>query len=98
MPVGNDSKVNGLEASSAKSISNLPNMCGIHYCRVHRVDVGPAIVKMQLPSQLPSYRDSVEDERYFDQIMEDRKAAEVELYSRDGRASNCTKLPQLLHD
>nr|ACN78877.2 minichromosome maintenance 2 protein [Pisum sativum] len=42
--------------------------------------------------------DSVEDERDFDQIMEDRRAAEVELDTRDGRASNRTKLPQLLHD
>jgi DNA replication licensing factor MCM2 len=42
--------------------------------------------------------DSVEDERDFDQIMEDRRAAEVELDNRDGRASNRSKLPQLLHD
>ncbi|AES91988.2 putative DNA helicase [Medicago truncatula] len=42
--------------------------------------------------------DSVEDERDFDQIMEDRRAAEIELDTRDGRASNRSKLPQLLHD
>jgi DNA replication licensing factor MCM2 len=42
--------------------------------------------------------DSVEDERDFDQIMEDRRAAEIELDNRDGRASNRSKLPQLLHD
>ncbi|KAF8400104.1 hypothetical protein HHK36_015979 [Tetracentron sinense] len=41
--------------------------------------------------------DSMEDERDLDQIMEDRRAAEVELDTRDGRKSN-RKLPQLLHD
>lgn len=42
--------------------------------------------------------DSLEDDRDFDQIMEDRRAAEVELDARDGRVSNRNKLPQLLHD
>ncbi|KAJ1418660.1 P-loop containing nucleoside triphosphate hydrolase [Sesbania bispinosa] len=42
--------------------------------------------------------DSLEDDRDFDQIMEDRRAAEVELDNRDGRVSNRNKLPQLLHD
>lgn len=42
--------------------------------------------------------DSVEDDREFDQIMEDRRAAEMELDARDGRISTRTKLPQLLHD
>ncbi|RDX62476.1 DNA replication licensing factor MCM2, partial [Mucuna pruriens] len=42
--------------------------------------------------------DSLEDDRDFDQIMEDRRAAENELEARDGRASNRNKLPQLLHD
>ncbi|KAL1334951.1 hypothetical protein HN51_063889 [Arachis hypogaea] len=41
--------------------------------------------------------DSVEDVRDFDQIMEDRRAAEVELDARDGRLNN-RKFPQLLHD
>ncbi|KAI4368548.1 hypothetical protein MLD38_017095 [Melastoma candidum] len=41
--------------------------------------------------------ESFEDERDFDQIMADRRAAEVELDTRDGRAAN-RKLPQLLHD
>ncbi|KAK1320025.1 hypothetical protein QJS10_CPB04g00051 [Acorus calamus] len=45
--------------------------------------------------------DSMEDERDLDQIMADRRAAEVELEARDvredGRASN-RKLPRLLHD
>nr|GMD75733.1 DNA replication licensing factor MCM2 [Ipomoea batatas] len=41
--------------------------------------------------------DSVEDERGFDQIMADRRAAEVELDTRDARVSH-RKLPQLLHD
>ncbi|KAH1243527.1 DNA replication licensing factor MCM2 [Glycine max] len=42
--------------------------------------------------------DSLEDDRDFDQIMQDRRAAEIELEARDGRASNRNKLPQLLHD
>ncbi|XP_027329756.1 DNA replication licensing factor MCM2 isoform X1 [Abrus precatorius] len=42
--------------------------------------------------------DSLEDERDFDQIMEDRRAAEIELDARDGRVTNRSKLPQLLHD
>ncbi|KAK7264727.1 hypothetical protein RJT34_32337 [Clitoria ternatea] len=42
--------------------------------------------------------DSLEDDRDLDQIMEDRRAAEVELDARDGHASNRNKLPQLLHD
>ncbi|XP_043717807.1 DNA replication licensing factor MCM2-like [Telopea speciosissima] len=41
--------------------------------------------------------DSMEDERDLDQIMEDRRAAEIELDAIDGRKSN-RKLPQLLHD
>ncbi|XP_031495177.1 DNA replication licensing factor MCM2 [Nymphaea colorata] len=41
--------------------------------------------------------DSMEDERDLDQIMEDRRAAELELDVRDGRTAN-RKLPRLLHD
>ncbi|XP_052184215.1 DNA replication licensing factor MCM2 [Diospyros lotus] len=41
--------------------------------------------------------DSLEDERDLDQIMADRRAAEIELDTRDGRTSQ-RKLPQLLHD
>ncbi|GMP57405.1 hypothetical protein CsSME_00021521 [Camellia sinensis var. sinensis] len=41
--------------------------------------------------------ESLEDERDLDQIMADRRAAELELEARDGRASQ-RKLPQLLHD
>lgn len=41
--------------------------------------------------------DSMEDERDLDQIMEDRRAAELELDARDGRTVN-RKLPRLLHD
>ncbi|EYU26049.1 hypothetical protein ABFS82_11G083000 [Erythranthe guttata] len=41
--------------------------------------------------------DSAEDERDLDQIMADRRAAEVELDAREGRVSQ-RKLPQLLHD
>ncbi|GMH23361.1 hypothetical protein Nepgr_025204 [Nepenthes gracilis] len=41
--------------------------------------------------------DSLEDERDLDQIMADRRAAEMELDARDSRFSN-RKLPQLLHD
>lgn len=41
--------------------------------------------------------DSLEDERDLDQIMEDRRAAEVELDTRDVHVSQ-RKLPQLLHD
>lgn len=42
--------------------------------------------------------DSLEDDRDLDQIMEDRRAAEMELEARDGRLSIRSKLPQLLHD
>ncbi|KAK4261677.1 hypothetical protein QN277_004640 [Acacia crassicarpa] len=42
--------------------------------------------------------DSLEDDRDFDQIMEDRRAAEMELEARDGRVSVRNKLPQLLFD
>jgi len=42
--------------------------------------------------------DSLEDERDLDQIMKDRRAAELELDTRDARFSNNRKLPQLLHD
>ncbi|ERN06348.1 hypothetical protein AMTR_s00016p00242770 [Amborella trichopoda] len=41
--------------------------------------------------------DSVGDERDLDQIMEDRRAAEVELDARDGTRFD-RKLPRLLHD
>ncbi|KAI3409716.1 DNA replication licensing factor MCM2 [Psidium guajava] len=41
--------------------------------------------------------ESYEDERDLDQIMADRRAAEVELEARDGHVNN-RKLPQLLHD
>ncbi|KAM0987900.1 hypothetical protein ACFX13_012146 [Malus domestica] len=41
--------------------------------------------------------DSVEDERDLDQIMADRRAAEVELDTRDG-VHTSRKLPHLLHD
>ncbi|KAA8532264.1 hypothetical protein F0562_032296 [Nyssa sinensis] len=41
--------------------------------------------------------ESLEDERDLDQIMADRRAAEMELETRDGRISQ-RKLPQLLHD
>ncbi|OMO54406.1 DNA replication licensing factor Mcm2 [Corchorus capsularis] len=41
--------------------------------------------------------DSLEDERDLDQIMQDRRAAELELDTGDARLSN-RKLPQLLHD
>ncbi|OMO79152.1 DNA replication licensing factor Mcm2 [Corchorus olitorius] len=41
--------------------------------------------------------DSLEDERDLDQNMQDRRAAELELDTRDARLSN-RKLPQLLHD
>ncbi|CAN1159255.1 DNA replication licensing factor MCM2 [Linum perenne] len=41
--------------------------------------------------------DSLEDERDLDQIVQDRRAAELELDAREGRTSN-RKLPQLLHD
>lgn len=41
--------------------------------------------------------DSVEDERDLDQIMADRRAAEIELDAREARVSQ-RKLPQLLHD
>ncbi|XP_059656509.1 DNA replication licensing factor MCM2 [Cornus florida] len=41
--------------------------------------------------------DSLEDERDLDQIMADRRAAEIELEAREGRVSQ-RKLPQLLHD
>ncbi|KAI4336450.1 hypothetical protein L6164_014975 [Bauhinia variegata] len=42
--------------------------------------------------------DSLEDDRDMDQIMLDRRAAEVELDARDGPVSIRSKLPQLLHD
>lgn len=45
--------------------------------------------------------DSLEDERDLDQIMADRRAAELELDARDGPVSinpSRKKLPQLLHD
>ncbi|XP_068667407.1 DNA replication licensing factor MCM2-like [Aristolochia californica] len=42
--------------------------------------------------------DSIEDERDLDQIMEDRRAAEVELDTRDGPAGTTRKLPHLLHE
>ncbi|KAI3501923.1 hypothetical protein L1887_29951 [Cichorium endivia] len=41
--------------------------------------------------------DSHEDERDLDQIMADRRAAEIELDTRDGVASR-RKVPHLLHD
>ncbi|KAJ9710050.1 hypothetical protein PVL29_001496 [Vitis rotundifolia] len=41
--------------------------------------------------------ESLEDERDLDQIMEDRRAAEVELDTRDARITE-TKLPRLLLD
>ncbi|KAJ0101307.1 hypothetical protein Patl1_05630 [Pistacia atlantica] len=45
--------------------------------------------------------ESLEDERDLDQIMADRRAAEIELDARDGVVltnPNRKKLPQLLHD
>lgn len=45
--------------------------------------------------------DSLEDERDLDQIIADRRAAELELEARDGQMSinpSRKKLPQLLHD
>ncbi|URE29995.1 DNA replication licensing factor [Musa troglodytarum] len=44
--------------------------------------------------------DSMEDERDLDQIMADRRAAEVELDARDGRTGDILdrKLPQMLYD
>lgn len=42
--------------------------------------------------------DSLEDERDLDQIMADRRAAEIELDTRDGPVTTTRKLPQLLHD
>ncbi|THU48148.1 hypothetical protein C4D60_Mb09t23160 [Musa balbisiana] len=44
--------------------------------------------------------DSMEDERDLDQIMADRRAAEVELNARDGRNGGILdrKLPQMLYD
>ncbi|CAA2977885.1 DNA replication licensing factor MCM2 [Olea europaea subsp. europaea] len=41
--------------------------------------------------------DSMEDERDLDQIMADRRAAEIELDAKEARISQ-RKLPQLLHD
>lgn len=41
--------------------------------------------------------ESMEDERDLDQIMQDRRAAELELEARDARLSS-RKLPQLLYD
>lgn len=43
--------------------------------------------------------DSMEDERDLDQIMADRRAAEVELDNRERRTAVAgRKLPRLLHD
>ncbi|KAK9117759.1 hypothetical protein Sjap_016706 [Stephania japonica] len=42
--------------------------------------------------------DSMEDERDLDQIMADRRAAEVELDARDDGHMGNRKLPRLLHD
>lgn len=42
--------------------------------------------------------DSMEDERDLDQIMKDRRAAEMDLEARDAQTSRNRKLPQLLHD
>lgn len=43
--------------------------------------------------------DSMEDERDLDQIMADRRAAEIELDARDVRTGAADrKLPRLLHD
>ena len=42
--------------------------------------------------------DSLEDERDLAQIMEDRRAAELELDTRDDVQVTTRKLPQLLHD
>lgn len=44
--------------------------------------------------------ESLEDERDLDQIMADRRAAEIELDTRDGTGRTTThrKLPHLLHD
>lgn len=41
--------------------------------------------------------DSVEDERDFDQVMADRRAAEQELSAREAPVSQ-RRLPHLLHD
>lgn len=41
--------------------------------------------------------ESIDDERDLDQIMQDRRAAELELDARDARLSN-RKLPQILQD
>ncbi|KAL5700520.1 DNA helicase [Ranunculus cassubicifolius] len=41
--------------------------------------------------------DSMEDERDLDQIMADRRAAEVELDGKEGRTTG-RKLPRMLHD
>lgn len=42
--------------------------------------------------------DSMGDERDLDQIMADRRAAEVELDARDARSGGGRKLPRMLHD
>ncbi|CAA7396009.1 unnamed protein product [Spirodela intermedia] len=42
--------------------------------------------------------DSMGDERDLDQIMADRRAAEVELDARDTRSGGGRKLPRMLHD
>ena len=43
--------------------------------------------------------DSMEDERDMDQILKDRRAAEMDLDARDAHLTNTNrKLPQLLHD
>ena len=41
--------------------------------------------------------DSLEDERDLDQIMQDRRAADLELDAREVRVTG-RKLPELLHD
>ncbi|XVE91023.1 hypothetical protein DITRI_Ditri20bG0122800 [Diplodiscus trichospermus] len=55
--------------------------------------------RLDAPDQYESIGldESLEDERDLDQIMQDRRAAELELDARDTRLSN-RKLPQLLHD
>ncbi|XP_074269548.1 DNA replication licensing factor MCM2 [Silene latifolia] len=42
--------------------------------------------------------DSMEDERDLDQIIKDRRAAEMELESREVRVTDNRRIPQLLHD
>ncbi|XP_021813137.1 DNA replication licensing factor MCM2-like isoform X1 [Prunus avium] len=52
---------------------------------------------MSMTRFLAGIDDSVEDERDLDQIMADRRAAEIELDTRDG-VQTTRKLPHLLHD